>query len=84
MRIWQVMDECIRSGVSTAERTLPGRLKLRRRAPMLYRRLMRGYVRIYCRFSCIHNFLPDCIPALLALQGQLLVRDGSPMPFQGL
>lgn len=44
MRIWQVMDECIRTGVSTSETTLPGRLGLRRRAPMLYRRLMRGWV----------------------------------------
>ena len=44
MKIWQVMDECIRTGVSTTERTLPGRLNLRRRAPMLYQRLMRGYV----------------------------------------
>jgi hypothetical protein len=30
--------------VSTAETTLPGRLGLRRRAPMLYKRLMRGSV----------------------------------------
>ncbi|KAH7913073.1 serine dehydratase alpha chain-domain-containing protein [Hygrophoropsis aurantiaca] len=43
MRIWSVMDECIRTGVTTAEQTLPGRLGLRRRAPMLYRRLMRGF-----------------------------------------
>ncbi|KAF8899655.1 serine dehydratase alpha chain-domain-containing protein [Gymnopilus junonius] len=43
MRIWRVMDECIRTGVSTSERTLPGRLGLRRRAPMLYKRLMRGF-----------------------------------------
>ncbi|KLO17934.1 L-serine ammonia-lyase [Schizopora paradoxa] len=43
MRIWAVMDECIRSGVSTTETTLPGRLNLRRRAPLLYRRLMRGF-----------------------------------------
>ncbi|KAF9048282.1 L-serine ammonia-lyase [Hymenopellis radicata] len=42
-RIWQVMDDCIRTGVSAKERTLPGRLGLRRRAPMLYRRLMRGF-----------------------------------------
>jgi len=84
MRIWQVMDECIRSGVSTAEQTLPGRLRLRRRAPMLYRRLMRGCVMIYCRLTCIHNFVPDCIPALLALQDQLLVRDGSPKLYGGL
>jgi hypothetical protein len=38
------MDECIRTGVSSTERTLPGRLNLRRRAPMLYQRLMRGSV----------------------------------------
>ncbi|KAI9440489.1 serine dehydratase alpha chain-domain-containing protein [Lactarius indigo] len=43
MRIWAVMDDCIRSGVHTHETTLPGRLRLRRRAPMLYRRLMRGF-----------------------------------------
>ncbi|KAF9557314.1 L-serine ammonia-lyase [Agrocybe pediades] len=43
MRIWEVMDECIRTGVSTSEKTLPGRLGLRRRAPILYRRLMRGF-----------------------------------------
>ncbi|KAL6300038.1 L-serine ammonia-lyase [Sparassis latifolia] len=43
MRIWSVMDDCIRIGVSSAEEKLPGRLGLRRRAPMLYRRLMRGF-----------------------------------------
>ncbi|RXW23979.1 hypothetical protein EST38_g1890 [Candolleomyces aberdarensis] len=43
MRIWQVMDECIHTGVSSQETTLPGRLGVRRRAPMLYRRLMRGF-----------------------------------------
>ncbi|PFH44913.1 hypothetical protein AMATHDRAFT_72137 [Amanita thiersii Skay4041] len=43
MKIWGVMDECIRTGVSATEATLPGRLRLRRRAPILYRRLMRGF-----------------------------------------
>ncbi|KAF8633243.1 hypothetical protein AX15_001439 [Amanita polypyramis BW_CC] len=43
MRIWRVMDDCIRTGVSATEPTLPGRLGLRRRAPALYRRLMRGF-----------------------------------------
>ncbi|KAK2463703.1 hypothetical protein APHAL10511_004454 [Amanita phalloides] len=42
-RIWRVMDDCIHAGVSAAEPTLPGRLGLRRRAPALYRRLMRGF-----------------------------------------
>ncbi|GJE91089.1 L-serine ammonia-lyase [Phanerochaete sordida] len=43
MRIWKVMDDCIRTGVSSSEEKLPGRIGLRRRAPMLYRRLMRGF-----------------------------------------
>jgi hypothetical protein len=38
------MDDCIHAGVSATEPTLPGRLGLRRRAPTLYRRLMRGYL----------------------------------------
>ncbi|KIK61547.1 hypothetical protein GYMLUDRAFT_42544 [Collybiopsis luxurians FD-317 M1] len=42
-RIWSVMDECIRTGVTASSPTLPGRLGLRRRAPILYRRLMRGF-----------------------------------------
>jgi L-serine deaminase len=43
MQIWQTMDECIKTGVATSETTLPGRLHLQRRAPQLYRRLMRGF-----------------------------------------
>ncbi|CEL61781.1 L-serine dehydratase OS=Streptomyces coelicolor (strain ATCC BAA-471 / A3(2) / M145) GN=sdaA PE=3 SV=1 [Rhizoctonia solani AG-1 IB] len=43
LKIWATMDECIRTGVSSAETELPGRLRLRRRAPMLYKRLMRGF-----------------------------------------
>ncbi|KAG5337577.1 hypothetical protein C0989_009302 [Termitomyces sp. Mn162] len=42
MKIWSVMDECIHTGVTTSETTLPGRLGLRRRAPNLYKRLLRG------------------------------------------
>ena len=42
LQIWRTMDECIRTGVSTSETTLPGRLQLQRRAPLLYRKLMRG------------------------------------------
>ncbi|KAF8325870.1 serine dehydratase alpha chain-domain-containing protein [Cantharellus anzutake] len=36
MKIWGVMDNCIRSGVSSPELELPGRLRLKRRAPMLF------------------------------------------------
>lgn len=46
LQIWRTMDECIRTGVSTSETTLPGRLQLQRRAPSLYRRLMRGFYRL--------------------------------------
>jgi hypothetical protein len=49
------MDDCIRSGVSTAEKTLPGRLGLRRRAPMLYKRLMRGSVITHCVLTDEHD-----------------------------
>lgn len=40
--IWLVMDNCIREGVHSDEEILPGSLKLKRRAPGLYRRLTRG------------------------------------------
>ncbi|KAG8946651.1 hypothetical protein FRC04_011545 [Tulasnella sp. 424] len=42
-KIWGVMDECIRTGVSTHETVLPGRMQVKRKAPMLYKRLMRGF-----------------------------------------
>ncbi|KPI41748.1 L-serine dehydratase [Cyphellophora attinorum] len=41
-RIWEVMDDSIREGVSASAPILPGSLKLRRRAPGLYRKLTRG------------------------------------------
>lgn len=42
-RIWQVMDNSILQGVQApVDSTLPGSLKLHRRAPALYRRLTRG------------------------------------------
>ena len=40
--IWLVMDNCIREGVQSEQELLPGSLKLKRRAPGLYRRLTRG------------------------------------------
>ena len=36
-RVWHVMSECIRNGVSSTQRTLPGGLRVRRRAPRMYR-----------------------------------------------
>lgn len=41
-KIWGVMDNAIRSGCHSTEERLPGPLQLRRRAPGLYRGLMRG------------------------------------------
>ncbi|TFK18452.1 L-serine ammonia-lyase [Coprinopsis marcescibilis] len=66
MRIWQVMDECIHTGVSSTERTLPGRLGLRRRAPILYRRLMRGF---YPGITTPH------LPALKGSSGEFAAVD---------
>ena len=39
LRIWQVMQDCVRRGCERTERTLPGGLKVRRRGPDLHRRL---------------------------------------------
>jgi L-serine dehydratase len=41
MRIWQVMQECVRRGFN-AQGLLPGVLGVRRRAPKLYRQLLSG------------------------------------------
>jgi len=41
MRIWQVMQDCVRRGFE-AQGLLPGVLGVRRRAPKLYRQLMAG------------------------------------------
>lgn len=67
------MDNCIRTGVLTSESVLPGRLQLRRRAPALYRRLMRGSVCFFHRsaFSLIgRRFYPA------VSTGHLPVIDG--------
>ncbi|CBQ67421.1 related to L-serine dehydratase 1 [Sporisorium reilianum SRZ2] len=45
IKIWTTMDECIRAGVESGEKTLPGPLAVRRRAPALYARLLRGVYR---------------------------------------
>ena len=42
MHIWNVMDEGIRAGVLSEQEVLPGSLRMKRRAPKLYARLMRG------------------------------------------
>ncbi|KAI9638233.1 serine dehydratase alpha chain-domain-containing protein [Dioszegia hungarica] len=41
--LWEVMDSCIRTGVTSLEPVLPGPFKVRRRAPGLYRRLQKGF-----------------------------------------
>ncbi|ORY97966.1 L-serine ammonia-lyase [Syncephalastrum racemosum] len=43
LRIWNTMDESIRNGVmASSEDCLPGALKVRRRAPALYQKLLKG------------------------------------------
>ncbi|CAO3673581.1 unnamed protein product [Umbelopsis vinacea] len=43
LKIWNTMDESIRNGVMASnEAYLPGKLKVRRRAPALYNKLLKG------------------------------------------
>ncbi|KAK0531586.1 hypothetical protein OC834_002904 [Tilletia horrida] len=57
--IWDVMDGCIRTGVHSTETRLPGSLQLKRRAPGLYRRLMRGF---YVEQGISHDVSPLALP----------------------
>lgn len=41
--VWGVMDESIRTGVTSTEPRLPGGLEVKRRAPGLYKRLQKGF-----------------------------------------
>ncbi|KAI8615055.1 serine dehydratase alpha chain-domain-containing protein [Chytriomyces sp. MP71] len=43
MAIWNVMDQSIMNGISSNEEYLPGKLKVKRRAPVLYKQLMKGF-----------------------------------------
>ncbi|KAJ1973597.1 hypothetical protein H4R35_004036 [Dimargaris xerosporica] len=43
--IWDTMDQSIRNGCLSPEPYLPGRLRVKRRAPRLYQNLMRGIYR---------------------------------------
>ncbi|GAA6015043.1 hypothetical protein JCM11491_001638 [Sporobolomyces phaffii] len=43
LRIWNVMDQSIHAGISSQEELLPGRLRIRRRAPGLYKKLFKGF-----------------------------------------
>lgn len=44
LHIWQVMQDCVQSGIERTETTLPGGLKVSRRAPRLYKQLTEGGV----------------------------------------
>src|SRR5690625_411121 len=44
LHIWQVMQDCVQSGIERTETTLPGGLKVTRRAPKLYKQLTEGGV----------------------------------------
>ncbi|GAA5914777.1 uncharacterized protein JCM6883_001091 [Sporobolomyces salmoneus] len=43
LQIWNVMDQSIHAGISSKEEMLPGRLRVRRRAPGLYKKLFKGF-----------------------------------------
>ncbi len=84
------MDDCIRTGVASAEERLPGRLGLRRRAPLLYRRLMRGYLPLPLYFRApaeltfvllFHSFYPGlATPTLPAIDGRPLLAGNIAPP----
>ena len=42
LHIWQVMQDCVQAGIDRTETTLPGGLKVTRRAPRLYKQLSQG------------------------------------------
>ncbi|KAK1925700.1 serine dehydratase alpha chain-domain-containing protein [Papiliotrema laurentii] len=42
-KLWETMDGCIRNGVTSTDPLLPGGLRVKRRAPGLYRRLQKGF-----------------------------------------
>lgn len=42
LHIWQVMQDCVQSGIERTETTLPGGLQVSRRAPRLYKQLTEG------------------------------------------
>ncbi|CAO3646152.1 unnamed protein product [Cunninghamella echinulata] len=42
LRIWNTMDDSIRNGVMATEERLPGGLNVKRRAPGLYQKLLKG------------------------------------------
>ncbi len=42
LHIWQVMQDCVQAGIDRTETTLPGGLKVTRRAPKLYKQLSQG------------------------------------------
>lgn len=50
--LWQVMNTCIMNGMHSSDEFLPGSLRVRRRAPILYRRLMQSTV---VRSSGVHD-----------------------------
>lgn len=42
LKIWSVMKECVERGVHSTEEILPGGLKVKRRAPAIYQKLIQG------------------------------------------
>ncbi|PKI83304.1 hypothetical protein MVES_002800 [Malassezia vespertilionis] len=82
VRIWTVMDEGIRAGVLSEQETLPGSLRMKRRAPQLYAKLMRG---LYMGPRRLGNKSEPTSDKFLAEDGKLLdeprtASDGPQLP----
>ncbi|RKO87272.1 serine dehydratase-like protein, alpha subunit, partial [Blyttiomyces helicus] len=50
LNLWNVMNQSIQNGITSNAEYLPGKLKVRRRAPSLYKNLMKGFAD-YAGFS---------------------------------
>ena len=72
MKIWGVMDDSIRTGVSSKEEVLPGSLRVRRRAAGLYRRLFKGFYPSISPSSSQTQLPPPPQPST----GKLSLSDG--------
>jgi len=63
MDIWNTMDQSIQNGCLSTEEYLPGSLKVRRRAPVLYNKLLKEmYPQTSSKSIGIKNSLPRPLP----------------------
>ncbi|GAA6059265.1 hypothetical protein JCM10212_006658 [Sporobolomyces blumeae] len=77
LKLWQTMDQSIHAGVTSKEEFLPGRLRVRRRAPGLYKKLFKGF---YPTISASPSSSLPPPPSPLALPGESSDPSSSSSP----